>query len=213
MTNIGKLIVLEGGEGAGKTSIVAKLKEDLDNNKFVFIREPGGTELGNKVRSILLDGEVALSTESELLLFMASRFQIFELVVWPALLSGKHVIADRMDASTFAYQIHARKASHLESLFWLLRNLYLKSPDRDALVEPQYLLMDIDPELGIHRVVSGGREVNHLDRMSLSFHQKVQEGYHEFISRSSSHEIIDANRTFGEVYASVLKVISSSTTF
>ena len=204
--NLGQLFVLEGGEGVGKTTIATQLKELLDPQEFVFVREPGGTPLGMELRRLLLDSTIQISPECELLLFMTARFVVFEKVIGPALLAGKHVITDRLDASTYAYQIRGRQMPKLENLFWAMREQYLELPG-GALIEPFYIWFKLDPEIGSERIRVDGRETNHLDLESTEFHRRVYEGYKYFIPRMSRYATVDASRSRDEVYGEVESII------
>jgi dTMP kinase len=106
----GKLIVFEGAEGVGKTTQIRRLGETLTARgiRFLGVREPGGTVVGNQIRRILLEPGPELSPRTEALLFMASRAELIEKDVRPALDQGLVVVADRFFLSTYAYQIEGR---------------------------------------------------------------------------------------------------------
>ena len=106
----GKLIVLEGAEGVGKTTQIRRLGETLSARgvSYLGVREPGGTEIGNKIRTLLLEPGPELSPRTEALLFMASRAELVEHDIKPALARGLVVLADRFFLSTYAYQIAGR---------------------------------------------------------------------------------------------------------
>jgi len=106
----GKLIVFEGAEGVGKTTQIRRLSEMLATRgvRHLGVREPGGTPIGNEIRRLLLEPGPELSARTEALLFMASRAELVERVILPALDDGQVVIADRFFLSTYAYQIAGR---------------------------------------------------------------------------------------------------------
>jgi dTMP kinase len=106
----GKLIVLEGAEGVGKTTQIRRLDETLTARgiRIVPVREPGGTAVGDAIRRILLDPGPELSARAEALLFMASRAELVERLIRPSLEQGRIVVADRFFLSTYAYQIAGR---------------------------------------------------------------------------------------------------------
>src|SRR5437867_978021 len=110
------LIVLEGPEGAGKTTQIRMLAEWLGaaGKTVVAVREPGGTPLGDEIRRLLLDPASDPTPRSESLLFMASRAQLIEREIQPALASGAIVLVDRFFLSTYAYQVHGRGLPHEE---------------------------------------------------------------------------------------------------
>jgi len=101
-----RFVALEGADGCGKSTQVDRLAQSLRNKgeQVVTVREPGSTSLGERVRDILLDGDEPLCAEAEALLFLASRAQLLEEVIEPALAAGKWVIADRFHISTVVYQ-------------------------------------------------------------------------------------------------------------
>ncbi|MBQ9782555.1 MAG: dTMP kinase, partial [Clostridia bacterium] len=107
----GKFITFEGCEGSGKSTQVAMFREYLEkrNIDYVFTREPGGTEIAEKIRALILDAEnVAMTDECEALLYASARAQLIKEKVLPCLNSGKLVLCDRYIDSSFAYQAYAR---------------------------------------------------------------------------------------------------------
>jgi len=112
----GKLIVFEGAEGVGKTTQLRRLGDTLAARgiPFLGVREPGGTAIGNQIRNLLLEPGPGLSARTEALLFMASRAELVESDIRPALERGQAVIADRFFLSTYAYQIAGRGLSEAE---------------------------------------------------------------------------------------------------
>ena len=204
----GKFIVIEGGDGAGKTSVVNHLKENFSLD-WVFTREPGGNELSDKIRSVILDpvSENA-SADTLFLLFWASRVANLEKIVWPAIRSGKNVICDRFDASTFAYQIRGQKNSHLVSLFERFRHDFVS-----MLAPSFYIYLDVDPKVGKERALASRcQDTNFFDEKDLEFYRRVREGYMEFFRSYTSgrYIIIDANKSLSEVLTKVLCVVGDS---
>src|SRR3989344_892576 len=125
----GRVIALEGGEGAGKTTIWNVLEQlAKGNGSFTFCREPGGTTFGEKVRQVIFAVDEEILPETEMMLFMASRLELFKRVVRPALRLGRHVVTDRLDASTYVYQIYAPRRLWLEALFFFLPRGFFFSP-------------------------------------------------------------------------------------
>ena len=124
--NKGKFITFEGGEACGKTTQVNKLNEYIaslpNSNRFILVREPGGTALGEELRRLILNYETDKPTAmAELMMFFASRCQLVEKVIKPALAEGKIVIADRFYDSTIAYQGEARGLMSAEEILSLTR--------------------------------------------------------------------------------------------
>jgi dTMP kinase len=161
-------VVFEGGEGSGKSTQAKALTDRLRKVGYnvVLTREPGGTQLGDKLRRWLKWGK-DVTVPTELLLFLASRSQLVTNVIRPALDADKIVICDRFAASTFAYQGHARgiDISFLESL-----NDFATGGLEPDLV----LLMDLEADEGLARK---RRRWDSFEREDFSFHQKVREGY------------------------------------
>jgi dTMP kinase len=176
----GAFITFEGGEGAGKTTLIDKIAEILFARRFSVIktREPGGTFLGEEIRNLVLNhrAEGGISPFAELCLFLASRAEHIKQVILPALKGGKIVLCDRFNDSTIAYQGYARNLGmqEVESFCsFISQNL---KPDLT-------LYLDIDPLLGLKRVKKEPLRASKggLDRIEsehLSFHQKIREGFH-----------------------------------
>ena len=123
----GKFIVLEGGDGTGKSACKAYLQEKLAGRKIIFTHEPGGTEIGQEIREVLLKPRSGpFDPLTELLLFTASRAQHLSQLIGPALARGQSVVCDRFAAASFAYQICAGNRRGLESFFRLIHEPVLK---------------------------------------------------------------------------------------
>lgn len=211
---MGKFIVIDGGEGAGKGTVIRKLQEILPAETTVFTREPGGSALAEEIRSILLFSENASQDPiAQFLLFWAARANHLKERIRPSLLSGKNVICDRFDISTYAYQIRGYNHTGLLRLFEFLRDdMGNKYPLPDL-----YIYLDIDPEIGLSRKSAQGEE-NNFERTSLDFHKRVREGYHDFFSpskpwaRSSESvrgRIVDASLPIEEVLRTTIEIVIS----
>lgn len=165
-------ITLEGPEGTGKTSQLGPLAEYLRQagQAVLCTREPGGTPISNQIREVLthLDN-TAMHARTEILLFLASRAQLVEEVIRPALKSGQIVLCDRYADSTLAYQGYGR-GQNLDDLRSLLAFA------TGGLKPDLTLLLDIDPVIGLRRKVASG-EWNRLDADAIEFHQRVRQGY------------------------------------
>lgn len=198
MTSPGKFIVFEGGEGSGKDANIELLQARLrDRNDIVYTREPGGTLIGEQVRSILMDpANVKMSVETELLLFLASRAELLEEVVRPALARGLHVISNRFALSTIAYQIYRKERHEYRSFLDEVSGRLL------ADVTPHYLLLDVSPEVGLARVRRRAGELTRFDREAVEVHRRVREGYHDAVA-AFPHVIVDAERPLPEVHKDV----------
>ena len=181
-------ITLEGPEGSGKSSQLPDLAEFLRGQGWDVLttREPGGTPIGDQIRQILmrLDNQ-ELHPRTEILLFLASRAQLVEQVIKPALREGKLVLCDRFGDSTLAYQGYGHGLD-LGTLHTMLDFA------TDKLKPDLTLLLDVNVEVGLQRKRKED-EWNRLDAYELAFHQRVREGYHELCRQEPERwRVIDA---------------------
>ncbi len=184
-------ITLEGPEGSGKTSQIPLLVDFLRSQGIDLLptREPGGTAIGDQVRSILMNMEnQAMHPRTEILLFCAARAQIVEQVIRPALQQGRTVLCDRYADSTLAYQGYGHGLDReflRELLDFTTGGLW---PDFT-------ILMDVDIEVGLQRKQKCQDEWNRLDAYAMAFHQRVRQGYLE-MSRQQPERwiVIDASQ-------------------
>ncbi len=171
---MGLFITIEGPEGSGKTTVAKMITERLKMEGYpvVYTREPGGVEIAEKIRDIILDvNNTKLDPRSEALLYAASRRQHLVEKVEPALAEGKIIICDRFIDSSLAYQGHARGLGIDEVFEMNMFAINKRLPDLT-------ILLDIDPQEGLNRINKNrSGELNRLDLENLSFHQKVHEGY------------------------------------
>lgn len=202
MQGRGKFITLEGGEGSGKTTMISRLGSYFEEQgiPYVVTREPGGIEIAEKIRAIILDPlHTAMDARTEALLYAAARSQHLAEKVEPALKEGKTVICDRFVDSSLAYQGYARGLG-IENV-WAINRFAI-----GELMPDVTLYLDIEPEAGLARIdAHDGREVNRLDLESLEFHRKVREGY--FLLKEQFPErirVIDASRQPDEVAAALI---------
>ncbi|HWQ76223.1 MAG TPA: dTMP kinase [Syntrophomonas sp.] len=166
----GKFISLEGIDGCGKTTLLRQLQDCLqDKYEILTLREPGGTEVSEKIRDMLLDiRNVGIRPRTEAFLYAAARSQLVEETILPALKEGKLVIADRFMDSTIAYQGYGRGLD-LEMLHQLNRLC------TGGLKPDLTLLLDIDPEVGMER---RSRNIpDRLEKEGLEFQGRVRSGY------------------------------------
>jgi dTMP kinase len=163
MAKRGLFITFEGTEGSGKTTQAELAAEWLSKREPVLVREPGGTELSEQIRDVLLYRGLAIDPEAEMYLFMASRRQLIAEVIEPALAAGQVVIADRYHDSTLAYQGGGRGVpTSWPSTF--------PKPDLTFL-----LVGDVETGLGRHE--AAGKSKDRMERESVEFHRKVAEAY------------------------------------
>ncbi len=189
----GRFIVLEGGDGAGKDTQIALLEGMLSPEQYLFVRDPGSTEIGEKLRQIVLhDPKVAKTTE--LLTYLTARAQLMEERIRPALEAGKNVIAHRFDLSTIAYQIYGRERLALLPFLRELSDFVLSDVRPDVVI-----LIDIDTAEGLRRARQVG-EPDRFEAEKLAFHERVREGYHAHIGDYRESHIIDASLPVSEVH-------------
>lgn len=170
---LGRFVVLEGGDGAGKSAVQAALVERLraDGRDVLATREPGGTELGERIRELVLAQSSVGDALSELLLFEAARAHLVATVIRPALERGAVVVCDRFAASSVAYQGYGRG---------LGRELVEQANAiaTGGLTPDVTLLLDVPVEVGLARRAGAGA-ANHFDREQVAFHERVRAGFLE----------------------------------
>lgn len=176
----GHFITVEGGEGAGKTSILHSLNSKLQDLGYDVLatREPGGIEIAEQIRKIILDpNHTKMEERTEALLYAAARRQHLVEKIVPALKQGKIVLCDRFVDSSLAYQGHARGLGIDEVLAINQFAIQDAMPDLT-------LFFDIEPKKGLERITANkDRERNRLDLEKLHFHEKVYEAYHMLMNR------------------------------
>lgn len=195
-----KFIVVEGLEGAGKSTAISAIKQVLTEQGVTHIvdtREPGGTRLAEKMRALVKEehqGEV-LQDMTELLLMYAARVQLVENVIKPALDKGAWVIGDRHDMSSQAYQGGGRQIPRetMQSLKEVTLNGF--KPDLT-------LYLDIDPKLGLERARGRG-ELDRIERNDLSFFERSRARYLEIAQGDDSVVVIDAGRSVEQVASDI----------
>ncbi|MCK4564725.1 MAG: dTMP kinase [Verrucomicrobia bacterium] len=201
----GKFITFEGPEGSGKSTQIKLLSEKLADRgiKVLCTREPGGTATGEAIRNILQHDAVdePLSERAELLLFTASRAQLMDRVILPALDQGEWVVCDRFIDSTMAYQGFAR-GMDIDTLDRI--NDFANNSRKPDLT----LLLDLDIEQGFQRLeerYSGGKgSADRFEREGRDFHLRVREGYRKLAEREPERFcIIDAEQSIEEVAVNV----------
>ena len=198
-----KFIVLEGTEGAGKSTQIRVIKEVLGDS-VIITREPGGSPYAEEIRRLILNSPDAQQADAKthFALFWAARADHMKNNILPGLAAGRHVISDRFDSSTFAYQIYGQKAKQLEKFFWQTREFYLEGNFPDI-----YIFMDVDIETGLQRKAGqGADEINHFDQRKIDFHRRMRQGYMDFLPHVP-HVIINANQDQEKVTVDLLKVI------
>ena len=190
-----KFIVIEGLEGAGKSTAIGHIMSVLNTHNIqnvVSTREPGGTPLAEAMRALVKEAHAdeELTIQSELLLMYAARSQLVERVIKPALAAGQWVVGDRHDLSSQAYQGGGRG---LKDIMAPIRNAVLGDFKPDLT-----LYLDIDPTLGLSRAQARG-ELDRIEQNALSFFQRAREVYLEAARNDSSVVKIDASQSIDKV--------------
>jgi len=203
-----KYIVIEGLEGAGKTTardVIVDTLKTLGVGDMVFTREPGGTLLAEKLRSLVLDirsvGDEVITDKAEVLMFYAARVQLVETVIKPALASGSWVIGDRHDLSTQAYQGGGRGID--QTLLTTLRDAVLGDFRPDLT-----LYLDVTPEVGLKRARARG-ELDRIEQESLDFFNRTRARYLELAKQDPRIRTIDATRSLEEVVADIRRTVTA----
>ena len=194
-------ITLEGIEGSGKSTNIKVINNYLNDKNINYIntREPGGSEVGDQLRNILLNTEKELSNQTELLLMLADRVNHIKTVIQPNLEKGITVISDRFMDSSYAYQGGGREMG-LDTITKIIDGLNIIQPNLT-------LLFDLPVEMALERA----RKRSKLDRFEsedYDFHQRIRETY-LFLAEEDSEriKIIDASKDIEEVESQVRKIL------
>jgi len=201
----GIFIVFEGGEGSGKSTMLDKTYNWLNENNISCIktREPGGIEIAERIREVILDvNNTRMDGKTEALLYAAARRQHLVEKVIPELEAGKIVLCDRFIDSSLAYQGYARGLGINEIL---QINKFAIGEHMPSIT----ILFDLDPEVGLNRINKDkNREINRLDLEKIDFHNKVREGYHILLGEYKDRiKKIDAGKSMEVVFGDVQEII------
>lgn len=207
------LITFEGGEGAGKSTLIRQVMAFLqkEGQQVVETREPGGTALGTRVRDLLLkvDPEIRISAKAELMLYMTSRAQTIEEIIAPAVKAGSVVLCDRFNDSTIVYQGCARGLG-MEAVKGICD--FVCGSVRPDLT----LYLDVDPELGLQRTRRAAKEqsvageVDRIEAEALTFHIKVREAYLRIAQEEPQRVVVlDASRTVDQVWVDARRILEA----
>ena len=195
--NRGLFITFEGGEGAGKSTLIRRIYSDLEARGIPVVKtyEPGGTSLGHNLRQLLLEKEdIHIARRAELFLFLADRAQHVEEILLPSLRENKVVLCDRFTDSTIAYQGVPRANDQEE-----IRNLCTFATE-DLLPDLTFLL-DIDPQIGLKRTKKIAKVFDRMEQEKLSFHIKVREAFLKLAEEDQERfYTIDATMSPDEVF-------------
>lgn len=197
----GRLITIEGQDGSGKTTLAKALAASLEESGVptLLTRQPGDSDIGQSIRSILLHGS-QLDVWTEAFLFLAERRRHCATIVQPALQNGTWVVCDRFADSTLAYQGHAGGAD-LETL------RTLNQIATQGLTPDLTLLLDLEPKTALQRL----NNPNRIDRMPIEYHERVRQGFLSEARRESHRwRILDASRSPDIVLQEALRLTADA---
>lgn len=201
----GLFITFEGVEGAGKTSVLSYVYNELEKKGYDVIqtREPGGIEIAEKIREVILDkNHTSMDGKTEALLYAAARRQHLVEKVVPALERGAVVLCDRFIDSSLAYQGYARGLG-IDEVYQINEFAI------DQCMPDVTILFELDPKVGLKRITDNkGREQNRLDLEKLSFHEKVAEAYNILKEKFTERiKVVDAEKAQETVQQECLNII------
>lgn len=203
---MGRFITFEGPEGSGKTTVIHKVYEKLNQDYDILLtREPGGIKISEAIRNLLLDSDDDMDERTEALLFAAARRQHLVEKILPQLNKGGTVLCDRFVDSSLSYQGYAREIGVEEVKAineFAIDNLY---PDLT-------LYFDVPAEVGLNRIKDNQRNANRLDKEKIEFHHKVTDGYKKLIAEYPDRiKVIDATQPLEKVvedaYSTIVKYL------
>lgn len=201
MARNGLLITFEGLEGSGKSTQIEHSCEYLKDQKhdILFLREPGGVPLSEKIRDILLDvNNTDMTHECEMLLYMAARAQLVREKIMPALEKGETVICDRFLDSTLAYQGygHDMNVEFIKDLGEFVT---------EDITPDLTIIFDIEPSEGLGRIQG---DKDRIEQRDLDYHARVREGYHDIARQNPQRvKVIESDRSIEEVFERVRQYI------
>ena len=196
----GKFLVIDGPDGSGKSTQIKLLDDFLQEHghRPLLLRDPGGTDIGEQIRNILLDpGNAAMSLRSETLLYMASRAQLYHERIAPALKQGRCVVCDRWISSTYAYQAIAGKIGKDTLLALAEAALERTWPDLT-------IIIDVPSDLGLTRV---GSCRDRMEQKSQDFHRQVRDAFGDLARMREDFRIVDGASSIDQVHQRVVKVL------
>lgn len=199
----GKFIVVEGLEGAGKSTAIALIKAEIENAGFsvVCTREPGGTPMAEAIRECVKNDwrDEKVTLEAELLLMYAARAQLLENIIKPNLTIGNWVLGDRHDMSSQAYQGGGRQVP--DTLLEPLRNITLKG------FKPDFTLyMDVEPEEGLKRAKGRG-ELDRIEQAGLGFFHRARARYLQLAETDNTIVTVNSMQPLDKVHSDIVDAI------
>lgn len=199
----GRMIVIDGANGGGKSTAIRSLASFLTDQGYEIVttREPGGTEISEQIRSLLLAiHDTRMEDMTELMLFAAARAQHYRELIKPALEAGKIVISDRFDSATVSFQHYARGLP-LETIE------QLNAMALEGFKPDMTIILDVSPEVGMQRVIKRGEELERLETEESEFHARARYGYLEQARQNPERfTVVDASRTQDQVIQDVHQI-------
>lgn len=203
----GKFITFEGLDGSGKTTIIWKVIEFLNQtvmkDHFIYTREPGGNRISEAIREIILSKQnTAMDARTEALLYAAARRQHLVETVLPALDAGQLVLSDRYVDSSLVYQGAGREIG-------MQKIAAINEFATDGLTPDLTIYFEVEPQVGLARIQQNRQdEVNRLDEEQIDFYERVHSGYLKLAQENPNRiKVVDASRSIEEVKAEVLAII------
>ena len=203
----GKFITFEGLDGSGKTTIIRKVIEFLNQtvmkDQFIYTREPGGNRISEAIREIILSKQnTAMDARTEALLYAATRRQHLVETVLPALDAGQLVLSDRYVDSSLVYQGAGREIG-------MQKIAAINEFATDGLTPDLTIYFEVEPQVGLARIQQNRQdEVNRLDEEQIDFYERVHSGYLKLAQENPNRiKVVDASRSIEEVKAEVLAII------
>ena len=209
--NVTQFICIEGGEGVGKSSLISGLQSHLEScgKEVVVTRQPGGTDLSERIREVFLE-DLDLHAYSELNLLLADRAHHLKLVVKPALDQGKIVICDRYHMSSFVYQ-GMLGGLPSEQITKMIEAMYESMSSGSNYYPDLYLLLDCPVEVSEERLKKRSiqnHEITRFDAKNKSFHEQLRSSYLEVSKQMENVKIIDARKHQQAVLQDAIQALS-----
>ena len=198
-----KFITFEGGEGTGKSTQAKLLFSSIKktSEKVILTREPGGTNIAEEIRKIIVKNNYNLNKVSELLLIYAARNEHLKDTIIPSLDKGHVILCDRFLDSTFVYQVQGKKID--TKIFEFFNKLIIKN------YKPEItFIIDIDPIIGIERSLKLNKKETKYEKLPLSFHEKVRKDFITLSKKDERFKLIDGNKSIMEIHKEIIMTIN-----
>ena len=198
-----KFITFEGGEGTGKSTQAQLLFSSIKktSEKVILTREPGGTNIAEEIRKIIVKNNYNLNKVSELLLIYAARNEHLKDTIIPSLDKGHVILCDRFLDSTFVYQVQGKNID--TKIFEFFNKLIIKN------YKPEItFIIDIDPIIGIERSLKLNKKETKYEKLPLSFHEKVRKDFITLSKKDERFKLIDGNKSIIEIHKEIIMTIN-----